>query len=101
MELQPNLSYKKYDSHSENISATFDKEPSIESVTEIIDSVYQSDNPALLSTIINRNLNRDKRDGYQLNMSLPYSFFSALNTSKNLSLTFGGNVNYSTQSNDS
>ena len=100
MELQPNLSYKKYDSHSENISATFDKEPSIESVTEIIDSVYQSDNPALLSTIINRNLNRDKRDGYQLNMSLPYSFFSALNTSKNLSLTFGGNVNYSTQSND-
>jgi len=77
-DFNPTFSYRKVNSLVEGVDMSFNRNPEIKSMSELIDSVYHGVESELSRTIINRNINNSKRDYHQLDMGLTYMLYYRL-----------------------
>ena len=98
-DINPTFSYRKVNSLVEGVDMSFNRNPEIKSMSELIDSVYHGIDSEFSRTIINRNINNSKKDYHQLDMGLTYMLYYKLTPSGHFMLD--QNISYNSEKEDS
>ena len=87
---EPFFNYRKWNNYNENVDATFDDAYNDIS-TDFIQNIYSGDHNEVLASLINRNLNMDRRKGHSLSAGASlWQGFKIPNTSNVLQVNLSG-----------
>lgn len=95
----PTFSFRKVNSLVEGVAMSFNRNPDIKSMSELIDSVYHGIDSELSRAIINRNIDNSKRDYHRLDMEMTYKLYYKMTPSSHI--MFDQNISYNSEQDDS